>query len=47
MKKLTQIQKLIEAEIKQVSLPEELGEGPEFKIHSNFAKRPFKGKHKN
>ena len=47
MKKLAQIQKLIESDITQVSLPEELGAGPEFKIQSNSAKRPFKGKRKN
>jgi superfamily II DNA/RNA helicase len=47
MKKLTQIQKLIEAEITQTPLPEELGEGPEFKIHSNSSRRPFKMKRKN
>ena len=47
MKKLAQIQKLIESDITQVSLPEELGAGPAFNIQSNFAKRPFKGKRKN
>jgi len=47
MKKLAQIQKLIESDITQVSLPEELGSGPAFNIQLNFAKRPFKGKRKN
>jgi hypothetical protein len=44
MRKLTQIQKLIEAEITQIPLPDDLGVGPEFKIQSNSARRPFKAK---
>jgi superfamily II DNA/RNA helicase len=47
MKKLMQIQKLIEAEITQIPLPVDLGEGPEFKVHSNSSRRPFKIKRKN
>jgi superfamily II DNA/RNA helicase len=47
MRKLTQIQKLIEAEITQIPLPDDLGVGPEFKIQSNSERRPFKGKRKN
>jgi superfamily II DNA/RNA helicase len=47
MRKLAQIQRLIEAEIPQLTLPEELGSGPEFKIQSNPGKKkPFKKKFK-
>lgn len=42
MRKLAQIQRLIEADITQIPLPEELGSGPEFKIQANAGKRPFK-----
>lgn len=46
MRKLAQIQRLIESEIPQIALPEELGPGPEYKIQSNPGnkrkKKPFK-----
>ena len=43
MRKLAQIQRLIEAEIPQIELPEELGNGPEFSVQSQpNKKRPFK-----
>jgi superfamily II DNA/RNA helicase len=42
MRKLTQIQRLIEAEITQLTLPIELGAGPEFKMQARTGKRPFK-----
>lgn len=44
MRKLAQIQRLIEAEITQVALPEDLGNGPEFKIQKAGGKRPFNKK---
>lgn len=45
MRKLKQIQRLIEAEITQLPLPEELGVGPEFSVQSQpNKKRPFKKK---
>jgi superfamily II DNA/RNA helicase len=45
MRKLAQIQRLIEAEITQVTLPEELGAGPEYKVQAAPGKkRPFKKK---
>jgi superfamily II DNA/RNA helicase len=48
MRKLAQIQRLIEAEIPQLPLPEELGAGPEFKVQSAPGKkRPFKKKFKS
>lgn len=47
MRKLAQIQRLIEAEITQVPLPEELGAGPEYKIQAKPSKRPFKRKFKS
>jgi len=47
MKKLAQIQKLIESDITQVSLPVELGAGPEFKIQPNSARKPFKTNRRN
>jgi superfamily II DNA/RNA helicase len=47
MKKLAQIQKLIESDITQVSLPIELGAGPEFNIQSNSSRRPFKTNRRN
>lgn len=47
MRKLAQIQRLIEADIQQLPLPEEIGAGPEFKIQaSTFKKRPFKKNNK-
>ncbi len=45
MRKLAQIQRLIEAEIPQIPLPEELGAGPEYKVSSPQKKRPFKKKY--
>jgi len=46
MRKLAQIQQLIESEIPQIPLPEELGSGPVFNIQSNprnkRKKKPFK-----
>lgn len=43
MRKLAQIQRLIEAEIPQIELPEELGKGPEFSVQKQpTKKRPFK-----
>jgi superfamily II DNA/RNA helicase len=47
MKKLAQIQKLIDSTILQVALPIELGEGPAFKIHSNSERKPFKANRRN
>lgn len=45
MRKLTQIQRLIEAEITQLPLPEELGTGPIFSVQSKPKKRkPFRKK---
>lgn len=45
MRKLATIQRLIEAEIPQIALPEELGSGPEFSIRANPSKkRKFKKK---
>ena len=43
MRKLAQIERLIEAEITKLVLPEELGAGPEFKIQAK-PKGSFKGK---
>jgi superfamily II DNA/RNA helicase len=43
MRKLAQIQRLIEAEIPQIDLPEELGKGPEFSVQKQPSKnRQFK-----
>lgn len=47
MRKLAQIQRLIEAEIPQIPLPEELGAGPEFKIQAKPNKKPFKKRFKS
>jgi superfamily II DNA/RNA helicase len=45
MRKLAEIQRLIEAEIEQVPLPESLGNGPEFVIQSKPKnKKPFHNK---
>jgi len=44
MPKMQRIEKLIEMEIPRISLPEELGKGPEWKTTSNFKKKPFKKK---
>jgi hypothetical protein len=45
MRKLAEIQRLIEAEIEQVPLPESVGKGPEFAIHSKPKnKKPFHNK---
>ena len=45
MRKLAQIQRLIEAEIPQMALPEALGAGPEFIVQAKPNKRkPFKRK---
>ena len=45
MRKLAEIQRLIEAEIEQVPLPESLGKGPEFVIQSKPKnKKPFHNK---
>lgn len=47
MRKLAQIEKLIEAEIPRLTLPEELGAGPEWKINSKpKSKRTFGKKKK-
>lgn len=48
MRKLAQIQRLIEAEIPQVALPEELGAGPEYIVQAKPGKKkPFKRKFNN
>lgn len=49
MRKLAQIQRLIESEIPRYPLPEELGAGPEFQLHagSKGKKRPFKRTNKS
>jgi superfamily II DNA/RNA helicase len=48
MRKLAQIQRLIEAEIQQVALPTELGTGPEYIVQAKPNKRkPFKRKFTN
>lgn len=45
MRKLAQIERLIEAEVPRMSLPEELGSGPEFIIQSKAKKKkPFRKK---
>lgn len=45
MRKMAQIERLIEAEVPRMVLPVELGEGPEWKVSgSNQKKRPFKRK---
>jgi superfamily II DNA/RNA helicase len=45
MRKLHQIQRLIEADITQIPLPEELGSGPEYTLPTaQNKKRPFKKK---
>jgi superfamily II DNA/RNA helicase len=46
MRKLAQIQRLIEADITQVPLPEDLGAGPEFSIQSKPKSKPFHKKKK-
>ncbi|MDP4683893.1 MAG: DEAD/DEAH box helicase [Crocinitomicaceae bacterium] len=46
MRKLAQIQRLIEADITQVPLPEDLGEGPEFSLQSKPKSKPFHKKKK-
>jgi len=46
MRKLAQIQRLIEADITQVPLPEDLGAGPEFSIQSKPKSKPFNKKKK-
>jgi hypothetical protein len=43
---LAQIQRLIEADITQVPLPEDLGAGPEFSIQSKPKSKPFHKKKK-
>jgi len=47
MRKLAQIQRLIEADITQVPLPQELGAGPEFSIQSRPKSKPFNKKKKS
>jgi superfamily II DNA/RNA helicase len=47
MRKLAQIQRLIEADITQVPLPEDLGAGPEFSIQSKPKSKPFHKKKKS
>ena len=42
MRKLAQIERLIEAEIPRLQLPEELGQGPEFKIQAKPKRKPFR-----
>ena len=42
MRKLAQIQRLIEAEIPRPALPEELGAGPEFTTGATASRKPFK-----
>jgi superfamily II DNA/RNA helicase len=44
MRKLVQIERLIEAEIPRLTLPELLGDGPEFKIAPKQKKKPFRKK---
>lgn len=45
MRKMAQIERLIEAEVPRMVLPEDLGAGPEWKIvSSNKKKRPFRKK---
>lgn len=46
MRKLAQIERLIEAEVERIPVPEELGPGPEWKIEqrSNKKKKPFRKK---
>lgn len=46
MRKLAQIQRLIEADITQVPLPEDLGAGPEFSLQSKSKSKPFHKKKK-
>lgn len=46
MRKLAQIQRLIEADITQVPLPEDLGVGPEFSLQSKPKSKPFHKKKK-
>jgi superfamily II DNA/RNA helicase len=46
MRKLAQIQRLIEADITQVPLPEDLGAGPEFSLQSKPKSKPFHKKKK-
>ena len=46
MRKLAQIQSLIEADITQVPLPEDLGAGPEFSLQSKPKSKPFHKKKK-
>lgn len=46
MRKLAQIQRLIEADITQVPLPEDLGAAPEFSIQSKPKSKPFHKKKK-
>jgi superfamily II DNA/RNA helicase len=41
MRKLAQIQRLIEAEITQIPMPEELGAGPVFQMSSPQKRKPF------
>ena len=47
MRKLAQIQRLIEADITQVPLPEDLGAGPEFSLQSKPKSKPFHKKKKS
>ena len=50
MRKMAQIERLIEAEVPRLIMPESIGVGPEWKISSgpkkNFKKKPFKKKFK-
>jgi superfamily II DNA/RNA helicase len=46
MRKLAQIERLIEAEIPRLQLPEELGQGPEFKIQAKPKRKPFRKNNK-
>lgn len=47
MRKLAQIERLIEAEVPRMTLPEELGAGPEFSVQSKpKSKKPFRKKPK-
>lgn len=50
MRKMAQIERLIEAEVPRLEMPESIGVGPEWKISSgpkkNFKKKPFKKKFK-
>ncbi len=47
MRRLNQIQRLIEAEIPRQELPEELGKGPEFRVEVKKKRKPFHGKNGN